>query len=152
GTTVSGINNTGHLHLFQRTTTTTDVLGLGAQTANVLRLPQNGEVAIFLSWDDPFGASANNYDLYLVQQSTGRVVASSVDAQAGRQDPVEFIDFVNRGSADTFRIVIQNVRDAAQVRRLNLFAFQPECASGGPQVLAPPLHERLNFNTASRSV
>ena len=152
GTTVGGINNTGRLHLFQRTGDTTDVLGLGSQPYNVLRLPANGEVAISLTWDDPFGSSSNNYDLYLVQQSTGRVVASSTDVQSGRQDPAEFIDYVNRGSADTFRIVIQNVRDAAQPRRLNLFAFQPECAAGGPQVLAPPQHERLNFNTASRSV
>ena len=152
GTTVGGVNNPGHMHLFQRTSTTTDVLGLGSQTYNVVRLPQNGEVAMFLTWNDPFGGSTNNYDLYLVQQSTGRVVASSTDAQSGRQDPVEFISYVNRGSADTFRIVIQNVRDAAQPRLLNLFAFQPECAAGGPQVLAPPLHERLNYNTASRSV
>jgi len=152
GTTVSGISNTGHMHLFQRTGTTTDVLGLGAQPFNAFRLPQNGEVALFLTWDDPFGGSANNYDLFLVQQSTGRVVASSTDNQAGRQDPVEFINFVNRGSADTFRLVVQNVRDAAQVRRLNIFAVKPQCASGGPEVLAPPQHERLNFNTASRSV
>jgi hypothetical protein len=152
GATVGGINNTGRLHLFQRTGDTTDVLGLGSQPYNVLRLPANGEVAISLTWDDPFGSSSNNYDLYLVQQSTGRVVASSTDVQNGRQDPAEFIDYVNRGSADTFRIVVQNVRDAAQPRRLNLFAFQPECAAGGPQVLAPPQHERLNFNTASRSV
>lgn len=152
GTTVGGISNTGHMHLFQRTGSSTDVLGLGSQTYNVVRLPQNGEVALFLSWDDAFGASGNNYDLYLVQQSTGRVVASSTDAQSGRHDPVEFIGYVNRGSADTFRIVIQNVRDAAQVRRLNLFAFQPACAAGGPQVLSPPQHERLNYNTASRSV
>ena len=152
GTTVAGISNTGHLHLFQQAADTSDALGLGSQTFNVVRLPQNGEVALFLSWDDPFGGSGNNYDLYLVQQSTGRVVASSTDAQTGRQDPVEFIDYVNRGSADTFRIVIQNVSDAAQPRHLNLFAFQPECAAGGPQVLAPPRHERLNYNTPSRSV
>jgi len=36
----------------------------------VIALPQNGEAAIFLTWDDPFGGSGNNYDLYLVQQST----------------------------------------------------------------------------------
>ena len=65
------------------------MLGLGAQPYNVISLPQNGEVAIFLTWDDPFGASGNNYDLYLVQQSTGRVVASSTDVQSGRQDPSE---------------------------------------------------------------
>jgi ASPM-SPD-2-Hydin domain-containing protein/subtilase family protein len=152
GTTVNGITNIGHLHLFQRAGETTDVLGLGSQTYNVLSLPTNGEVAIFLSWDDAFGASANNYDLFLVQQSTGRVVASSTDSQSGRQDPVEFIDYVNRGAQDTFRIVVQNVRDAAQPRNLNLFTFQPECAASGPLLLAPPRHERLNYNTPSRSV
>ena len=110
----AGITTPGHLHLFQRTADTTDVLGLGAQPFNVIALPQNGEVAIFLTWDDPFGGSANNYDLYLVQQSTGRVVASSTDVQSGRQDPSEVIDYVNRGAADRFLIVVQNVRGAAQ--------------------------------------
>jgi hypothetical protein len=152
GTSIAGISNSGKLHLFQRTADTTDVLGLGPQPYNVIALPPNGEVAIFLSWNDPFGASSNNYDLYLVQQSTGRVVASSTDLQNGRQDPVESIDYVNHGAQDFFRIVVQNVRDAAQPRTLNIFSFQPECAAGGPLVLAPPGHERHNFNTASRSV
>jgi hypothetical protein len=152
GTTIGGITNPGRLHLFQRTDDTTDVLGLGPQPYNVIALPANGEVAIFLSWNDPFGGSANNYDLYLVQQSTGRVVASSTDVQNGRQDPVEVIDYVNRGAQDFFRIVVQNVRDAAQPRALSIFSFQPECAAAGPLVLAPPRHERHNFNTATRSV
>ena len=152
GTSISGITTPGHLQLFQRTADTTDVLGLGAQPYNVISLPQNGEVAIFLTWNDPFGASSNNYDMYLVQQSTGRVVASSTDVQSGRQDPSETIDYVNRGAADRFLIVVQNVRGAAQPRNLNIFSFQPECAVAGPQLLAPPRHERHNYNTASRSV
>jgi hypothetical protein len=152
GTTIGGISNSGKLHLFQRTGDTTDVLGLGPQPYNVIALPANGEVAIFLSWNDPVGGSSNNYDLYLVQQSTGRVVASSTDVQNGRQDPVEVIDYVNRGAQDFFRIVVQNVRDAAQPRALNIFSFQPECAASGPLMLAPPGHERHNFNTATRSV
>ncbi|HYM22340.1 MAG TPA: S8 family serine peptidase, partial [Vicinamibacterales bacterium] len=152
GLTVSGIPRSGHLHLFQRTAETTDVLGLGGQPYNVNQLPQNGEVAIFLSWNDPFGGSSNNYDLYLVQQSTRRVVASSTTAQAGKQDPVEFIDYVNSGAGDRFQIVIQNVGNAAQPRNLNLFSFQPECAAAGPALLAPPRHERHNYNTATRSV
>ena len=145
---ISGITTSGRLHLFQRTADTTDVLGLGPQPYNLIALPQNGEVAIFLTWNDPFGGSTNNYDLYLVQQSTGRVVASSTDVQNGRQDPVEVIDYVNRGAQDFFRIVVQNVRDAAQPRDLNLFSFEPECAPAGPLVLAAPRHERHNFNTA----
>jgi hypothetical protein len=152
GTSISGITTPGHLQLFQRTADTTDVLGLGAQPYNVISLPQNGEVAIFLTWNDSFGASSNNYDMYLVQQSTGRVVASSTDVQSGRQDPSETIDYVNRGAADRFLIVVQNVRGAAQPRNLNIFSFQPECAIAGPQLLAPPRHERHNYNTASRSV
>jgi subtilase family protein/HYDIN/CFA65/VesB family protein len=153
GTTIGGITNPGRLHLFQRTGDTTDLLGLGPQPFNVIALPPNGEVAIFLNWNDPFGGSANNYDLYLVQQSTGRVVASSTDVQSGRQDPVEVIDYVNRtGQQDFFRIVVQNVRDAAQPRDLNIFSFQPECAATGPLTLAAPRHERHNFNTATRSV
>lgn len=152
GTTISGISNAGHLHLFQRTGDTTDVLGLGSQPFNIVQLPANGEVAIFLTWNDPFGGSANNYDLYLVRQSTGQVVASSRDVQSGRQDPVESIDYVNSGAADRFRIVVQNVNNAAQPRTLNLFSFEPECATGGPQVLAAPRHERLNYNTATHSV
>jgi hypothetical protein len=153
GTTISGITTSGHLHLFQSTTDTTDVLGLGAQPYNVISLPANGEVAIFLTWDDPFGASKNNYDLYLVQASTGRVVARSTDVQSGTQDPVESIDYVNNtGAQDLFRMVVQNVGNAAQPKNLNIFSFQPECASGGPQLLAPPRHERHNYNTATRSV
>ncbi|HMD36440.1 MAG TPA: choice-of-anchor D domain-containing protein, partial [Vicinamibacterales bacterium] len=152
GSTISGVTNGGRLHLFQQSADTTDVLGLGARPHNVVRLPQNGEVAIFLSWDDPFGGSGNNYDLYLVRESTGAVVASSRTVQGGRQDPLEFIDYVNNGAFDTFRIVVQNVNNAAQVRRLNLFSFQPECAAAGPVLLAPPRHERHNYNTAARSV
>jgi hypothetical protein len=152
GTTIAGITTPGHLHLFQRTADTTDVLGLGAQPFNVIALPQNGEAAIFLTWDDPFGGSGNNYDLYLVQQSTGRVVASSTDVQSGRQDPSEVIDYVNKGAADRFLIVVQNVRGAAQPRNLNIFSFEPECAASGPALLAPPRHERHNYNTASRSI
>ena len=152
GTTISGITTPGRLHLFQRTADTTDVLGLGAQPYNVIALPQNGEAAIFLTWNDPFGASSNNYDMYLVQQSTGRVVASSIDVQNGRQDPAETIDYVNRGAADRFLIVVQNVRGAALPRNLNIFSLQPECAAGGPLALAPPRYERHNYNTATRSV
>ena len=80
------------------------------------------------------------------------MVASSVDVQNGTQDPSETIDHVNRGAADRFLIVVQNVRGAAQPRNLNIFSLQPECAAAGPVVLAPPRHERPNYNTASRSV
>lgn len=152
GSQVSGIIKPGHLHLFQQTAGTADVLGLGAQPHNVVSLPNNGEVVIFLTWDDPFGRSANNYDLYLVNQSTGSVVALSTDVQRGAQDPVEFIDYVNHGASGTFQIVVQNVGNAAAPKNLDLYAYEPECAQDGPRLLASPRHERLNYNTPAFSV
>ncbi len=152
GTTVSGITTAGHLHLFQRTGDTTDVLGLGAQPYNLITMPTNGEAAVFLTWNDPTGGSGNNYDLYLVRQSTGAVVARSTDAQSGSGDPVEILDYVNTGAGDAFRILVQNVGDRAAGRNLNLFSFSPECAVDGPRPLDPSHHDRHNYNTATRSI
>src|SRR5262245_55118216 len=152
GTSIAGVSSNGHLHLFQRSDDTTDILGLGPQPFNVILLPQGGEVAIFMTWDDPMGGSSNNYDLYLVERSSGRVVASSTDVQRGAQDPVEIIDFTNSGATGLFQIVVQNVRDAAQPKQLNLFSFEPECAADGPRLLSSTQFERHNYNTATRSV
>ena len=49
-----------------------------------------GVGAIVLQWADPLGASASDYDLFLVNED-GDVVASSTDTQDGTQDPIEFI-------------------------------------------------------------
>jgi hypothetical protein len=152
GTSITGITPSGHLHLFQQTADTTDVLSLTPKPYNLIRLPAGGTVVIFLTWDDPFGGSGNNYDLYLVRESTNTVVARGVDSQTGSQDPLEFIGYTNGGATDSFHIVVQNVNGAAQPKQLNLFSYQPECASGGPLLLVPSRHERHNYNTATRSV
>ena len=49
-----------------------------------------GVSAIVLQWADPLGASANDYDLFLVNED-GDVIASSTDTQDGTQDPIEAI-------------------------------------------------------------
>ncbi len=47
-------------------------------------------VIVTLQWSDAFGASANDYDLFLIDGDT--VVAASTDIQNGAQDPFEAID------------------------------------------------------------
>lgn len=159
----------GHVHLFQGTTTppiTKDVLGLGPLVRDRIRLQANGEVVIFLQWDDPFGASTNDYDLYLINHSTNSVVASSTAAPfngnpGGRcvittpQDPVQCLVFTNpdmtTGATDDFDIVIQNPGNRAAVKNLNMFVFTPECSFGGLRSLAPT-KEKTAYNTASSSV
>jgi Subtilase family len=158
--TDSGVNgstpqfsNNGRLHLFQQSADTTDVLGLGPKPYNVIKLPAGGEVVIVLNWDDAFGGSGNNYDLYLVRESTGAIVDRSIDVQAGSGDPLEVIDYINdTGAEDNFHIVIQNVANGAAAKHLNLYSFEPECATAGPGRLADPRHERENYNTATHSV
>ena len=136
GRSINGITAPGRLHLFQRTGDTTDVLNLGDRPHDLISLPTNGEVVVVMTWNDPAGQSANNYDLYLVDDDTGEVVARSTDVQRGVQDALEAIDFLNRGEAGFFRIVVQNVNDEAAPRNLNMFAFQPQCAVDGPRRLA----------------
>ena len=60
-----------------------------------------------------------------MDDDTGEVVARSTDIQRGRQDPLEAIDFLNRGESGFFRIVVQNASDEAAARNLNMFSFQP---------------------------
>jgi len=151
----------GDLHLFQASSTTTDTLSLGQQTYNEIKLQgttstkqaTGGEVIVILSWDDSFGSSTNDYNLYLIQHGTNTVVASDVGKTCeGSAFPVACLQFVNNGSADTFYdIVIQNPSNGSAPRTLNLFAFTPECAVGSLISLGPS-RAKLNFNTPSHSV
>lgn len=146
----------GDLHLFQATPNgnqTSDILGLGPGSYDEIDLKSGGEVVIFLTWNDPFGASANDYDLFLVDANTGKAVASSTNRQTGTQDPLEFISYTNEtGNEGFFHILIQNVGNKAVPKILQMFVLTPECASSGPQRLNPPLHEIHNYNTVSHSV
>ena len=148
------VGASGHLHLFQSTTNTVDVLGLGPQVYDKIELNAGGEVVIFLTWDDPFGSSTNDYDLFLVQENTGNVVASSTNKQCqGSRFPVECIDYTNEtGAQGFFHVIIQNAGDRAAVKNLNMFLFEPECAQSGPLKLAPPRVERHNYNTVKSSI
>jgi len=44
---------------------------------------KNGSVTVFLQWDDSWGTSGNNYDLYIVNAGETAIIASSVDLQTG---------------------------------------------------------------------
>ncbi|HEV2382058.1 MAG TPA: S8 family serine peptidase [Terriglobia bacterium] len=144
----------GDLQLFQGSSTTTDVLNLGPTVNDKVNLPPDAEIVAVLTWNDPFGASSNDYDLFLVQESTGTVVAKSTNPQTGTQDPVEFFDYtVPAGTAQgLYDIVIQNVGNKALVRKLNVFAFTPECAKAAIAPIASGRYEAHNYNTPATSI
>ena len=75
-----------------------------------------------LKWADPLGASANDYDLYLLDDSLTNLVRASTSVQDGGQDPLEgfpgFDEYV-----DSHLVV---VRSAGEGRYIRLNAFRGE--------------------------
>jgi len=144
----------GDLHLFQATAQTSDVLSEGPQTLNKIELPTNGEVVVFLTWNDPFAASTNDYDLFLVSESTGAVVSGTMGVNKacfGPQDPVECLEYTNDGAQGFYDILIQNPNNAAPAKTLNMYAFSPECAQAALVSLGTG-HAKVSYNSIGQSV
>lgn len=87
----------------------------GGVTYNTV-LP-GGFARLDLFWADPLGASANDYDVYVLNAG-GSVVRSSTNFQDGNDDPYESIPFVGIGE----RIVI--VKHSGEDRYLSLMTLR----------------------------
>jgi len=74
-----------------------------------------------LQWSDPFGASSNDYDLFVLNSGGTAVTFSSTDIQNGTQDPIEEIGPASGIPANS-RVVIA-AKTGAQTRALHLDAF-----------------------------
>ncbi len=116
-----------------------------------LMLTPGAIMAVSLEWTDPFGNSTNDYDLMLLDETTGKLYLASTNRQAGTgSDPTESFVFQNPYPAalSNFDIVIGNYRNAAAPRTFNMFIQCYGCQaliSGTPTVYH-------NFNTAAGSV
>ncbi len=125
--TVDGLASTGspgRFHQFRRTSKTSDGLGLSASASNMIFLFHNQSATLVLTWDDPQGTSTNDYDMYLFRNATGQLVAAGAGAQTGTQDPVETIVFSNPGDPGLFELRVQNYRDEAAPRDLEIFVIE----------------------------
>ena len=83
--------------------------------------------AVALHWPDPFGSSANDYDLYVLDETLDNVVRFSNNTQdgiGGDDDPVEIISFFGSGASLGEHLVV--ARAAGEARLLNLIAFRGE--------------------------
>jgi hypothetical protein len=109
-------------HLF---TATADTSGPAPQPFNEITVPPGG-AQISLQWDDPFGASANDYDLFVLNPD-GSIVTASHDVQNGTQNPTESVFIPNPGSTPlTLRYVIVNYQNLAAPRTFEVFLSSPE--------------------------
>ncbi len=94
--------------------------GAGDNT-NTVVVPAGAALTCVLQWNDPFGGSANDYDLALLDEAQN-VIAASTDVQDGTQDPIEVVAMVNQGNSDALANVVID-RFAGDVRRLELFCL-----------------------------
>jgi hypothetical protein len=130
---------------FQATSNTTDALGAGPLMVDPLYLQTNGVVAVVLQWNDNWGASSNNYDLFLFNHLTGAQVAASASIQNGNDNPIETLSYQNTtGAPAWFDIAV--VKSSGSVRTLDMFVIP---ISGGTLLPNSAVH---NYNTLSSSV
>ncbi len=70
--------------------------GLSSSTPYLYANLSNEENLIAaMEWNDPFGHSGNDYDLYLFNGSTGDLIGQSQTTQNGDDDPLEVIQYRN---------------------------------------------------------
>jgi uncharacterized repeat protein (TIGR01451 family) len=87
------------------------VHSFGGASYNTVLSSGSGYVTLF--WSDPLGASASDYDLFVLDSSGTYVVSSSVNLQDGTQDPYE-IAYASSGN----RIVV--VKSSGDARFIHL--------------------------------
>lgn len=90
----------------------------------------NGQtVFVSLHWDDKYGASANDFDIYLVNSTNTVALAAATGGQNGTQNPYEQMSFTNSsGVAQTYQVIITRFATSAgdpnATPRMRLFVFR----------------------------
>ena len=79
-------------------------------------------ITVILQWNDPFGLSANNYELYLVDDSEKYLLAGSTDIQDGDDNPIEAMTFTNP-LTDPIRVKIVILKRSGTDQLLEMFMF-----------------------------
>ena len=139
-----GLPSVGSVHRFQAIDGVTDALGSGSRSFNEIVLSQGDTAHIVLFWNDPWGQSTNDYNLFLLSDANQIVDSSELRQGLPGAVPREDLLFTNTGVDRTFRIVIQNENNAAVARELDLFVLRAKSIAPGETV--------LNFNSVAGSV
>ena len=103
---ISGVTGTPHDFDPSSTTQNFDALSAGS-----LGKP------VTLFWSDPWGKSANDYDLFILN-SSGSVVASSENGQSGSQNPYEIASVPTTGSG--YKVAVVKYSGADRFIALNV--------------------------------
>ena len=87
-----------------------------------ITIDNNGYVVAILQWNDKFGASANDYDLLLTDNTDNTLLASSTLEQSGSHDPIEAVCYHNSTGSTQSRKILVN-KQSGDDKRIEMFAF-----------------------------
>ena len=100
------------------------IAGEPSDTAMAVNVPGSGYIILVLQWDDPWGASANDYDLHVFLDPALRFeVSLGADPQTGYEDPIEFVYYANPGESEQLVYLTVELW-SGEPRRLKLAAFR----------------------------
>jgi hypothetical protein len=156
GYTIEGGATDWTIHRYQSTASTVDA-GFGYQCdtsplqgfcGDTVALMAGGTLSVYLQWNDPWGASANDYDLFLVDESPAPddLLLASANTQNGNDNPAEGFSWQNTTGADQFVDVVIARFGAGSARTFDMFV---QCSGCYVLNAANNFH---NFNTESSSV
>jgi subtilisin family serine protease len=95
--------------------------GSSDATMNVLVSP-GGFLLVVLQWNDLFGGSGNDYNLFILNDAEDTILTGSVDIQAGTDDPIEGAIYQNTsGSTVRVKVVINKYRGADRFMEMILY-------------------------------
>jgi hypothetical protein len=134
------------IHRFSETANTTDggeALPCGdAYCSDTVFLAPGGTVTVVLQWDDPWGASDNDYDIFLLVNEESFFPVST-NVQEGGENPTEHFSWTNETASTQLLDVILARWDGVQ-RTFDMFVLCGGCFSIDGNV--------HNFNTERSSV
>jgi len=85
-------------------------------------LPARASILLVLQWNNRFGRSADDYDLFLLDVGAPFILQESIETQDGNDDPREAIYYTNPFSAPKM-VQVSVKRYSGAVRDFSLYAF-----------------------------
>ncbi len=110
-------NNDGNgLHDFK--------LGPGTDIGLNFTVRANSQAILVMQWSDPYGASGNDYDLYVFTTDGATQITASTAWQNGNDDPIEFVFVENNTDTDNQFIAVVD-KYAGQDRIIEMLVIDP---------------------------
>ncbi len=87
-------------------------------------VPPGGSIIVVFQWNDEWGKSENDYDLYLGDLVSGRIISWSTDIQDGNDLPIEALTYLNtEQTGKNVAVLVQKVTGDPGVLEVFVYPF-----------------------------